>query len=167
MGLRRTGLIALVLAALGVMSTACQPAPEPVPQMKLTLDVDPAGTYEILTGVATANVRLSRTRPYSVKVTVERPLVWGAVQDLGSQRVDCPGPAGGTLPIRFELGYVPTSEPVPIRMEATTSNPLTYPGPPFSVERTPAIDLASTSDGAQITFRHILCWPGAPACSSA
>ncbi len=165
MGRRRTGLIALLVAALGVMGSACQPAP--VPQMKLTLDIDPAGTYEILTEVVTAKVRLSCTRPYSVGLDVVRPVGWGGVQELHSDRVQCPGPDGETFALQWKFGFTPT-KPIPILMTATTSTVDTSSlFPDDWVERTPAIDLATTWDGESITFQPILCWPGAPACSPA
>jgi hypothetical protein len=158
-------LITLVIGALTMLGTACQPVPDP--QMKLTLHADLAATYEIQTTVVTINVQLTCTRPHGVRLGAEILGPWGYVNETFSETVQCPGPAGGAFALKWQWGYGPPGEPVPMRITATTSTLETFPYPPYSLEHTPQVDLARASDGGMITFRHIFCWPGTAICWSA
>lgn len=162
MGPRRTGLAAVAVAALALVGTAC----EPTKQMELTFDVKPSGSYELLTKVVTLSVDIRCTRPHRVGVTASvgspnwRYLdpVNPYVQGLPLIVVACPGPQGSTFTTKWKWATAAPTGAVPVLMTGNTEES------PGSI---PAVDRATTSDTADVTFAHILCWPGAPSCSTA
>jgi hypothetical protein len=163
MALRRGGLAALAVGVLALLGSACTPTP----QMVLGIDVDSAATYEILTKVVTITVTLSCTRPHRVGMTasVASPSsrylepVEPYRAGLPLIVVDCPGPSGKRLTTKWRWGATtaPTGA-VPVTVYGATEE---YPG------TIPAVDRATTSVTQAVTFAPILCWPGAPSCTSA
>jgi hypothetical protein len=153
----------MAVAVLALVASACTPTP----QMVLTMDLDSAGTYEILTRVVTITVKVSCTRPHRVGMTasVGSPS-WRYLEPVEPYRaglplivVDCPGPSGARLTSKWKWGTAtaPTGA-LPVQVYGSTEE---YPG------SIPAVDRATTVDTETVTFAPILCWPGAPSCSPA
>jgi hypothetical protein len=163
MALWRWRLTALAVAVLAFVGAACEPPP---PQMQLTYDIDPSGTYEILTKVVTINVAISCTRATRIGVTASTGSpnrqyltpVDPYVSGLPLIVIRCPGPAATRFTTKWKWDATAPTGVVPVLMTGNTEE---YPG------SIPAVDRATTAVEKGVTFNHILCWPGAPSCSMA
>jgi hypothetical protein len=145
------------VATLALLGTACQPAP--TPQMVLTFDVQPSGTYGILEQVVALKVRVSCTRPHRVGVTASvgspnwRYLypVDPYLEGVPVIVINCLGPAGSTFTTKWKWDTTAPTGVIPVRMTGNTEE---FP------DSIPAADLAFTADEEGVTFTHVFTWPG-------
>ena len=131
--------------------------------MELTFDIQPAATYEILTRVVTINLDVTCTRATGIGVSASagsrslfpvNPLAPG----VPGIEIRCPGPAGERFATKWKWD---TAAPTAVMSVSMSGNNEAFPG------SLPAVDRATATDVEGVTFNHILCWPGAPTCSTA
>jgi hypothetical protein len=171
MGMRRLLLAPIAVAVLGLVGTACQPAK---PQMVLTLEVSPSGTFEVLTNVITLNVRVKCTRPARVQlradfVLTETPDGAFLVQLVSArtgaleQTVTCDGLAAA--PNGSERTTVWRVHPAqPYAQPPPNPLPVTMTGKTETGVVTPPIDYDVEVVSETVTLTRILCWWGTSGC---
>jgi hypothetical protein len=151
-------LTAVAAVILLVVGAGCEPK-----QMQLDLNIEPGGTYEVLTHEVTIPVSLACTRKARVMLTASS---FYAVTPPGTQSlrtldgnhdyivVDCPAPATTFTTLWRSPNALTKPVYVKVAAETVSSAPL------------PAIDYDTAVDsGAKLT--HILCWPTPTTCAPA
>jgi hypothetical protein len=169
MGLRRLLLAPVAVAVLGLVGTACQPAP--TEQMELTLDVNPSGTFNVLTNVITLTGRVTCTRQADVRLVANYPLtIDGRTRTVhlapdGHRQgwIGCPGPRGANWATDWQV-IEGNADPLP----KTPPNPavITMTGWTATSFPTPPIDYDVETVTQTVTLPRLLCWPGAPSCTT-